>query len=73
MIAHCSDRLHYLTRSAPFRHAHLVDQDLSVDFSALTQPNDVVTVIASVPLTDNEIWTAMAPGEILMFRDGARQ
>jgi glutamine amidotransferase len=73
LIAHCSDRLHYLTRAAPFGRAHLVDQDIAIDFSALTQADDIVTVIASVPLTDNETWTAMAPGEILLFRDGIPQ
>ncbi|MBM4201696.1 MAG: class II glutamine amidotransferase [Gammaproteobacteria bacterium] len=73
MVAHCSDRLQYLTRAAPFSRAHLVDQDITVDFTALTQPDDIVTVIASVPLTDNETWTPMAPGDLLLFRDGAPQ
>ncbi|MCU0736076.1 MAG: class II glutamine amidotransferase [Methylotetracoccus sp.] len=70
MFAHCSDRLHYLTRQSPFREAHLIDQDMTVDFSAVTRPDDKVTVIASVPLTDNETWTAMHPGELLLFREG---
>lgn len=70
MFAHCSDRLHYLTRKSPFREAHLIDQDITVDFSALTRPDDKVTVIASVPLTDNEHWTAMHPGELLLFQEG---
>lgn len=70
MFAHCSDRLHYLTRCSPFREAHLIDQDITVDFSAVTRPDDKVTVIASLPLTDNETWTAMQPGELLLFRHG---
>lgn len=70
MFAHCSDRLHYLTRQSPFGQAHLIDQDISIDFSALTRPNDKVTVIASLPLTDNETWTAMRPGESLLFVEG---
>lgn len=70
MFAHCSDRLHYLTRKSPFRQAHLIDQDVTVDFSALTGPDDKVTVIASAPLTDNENWTAMQPGELLLFQNG---
>lgn len=57
MLAHCSTRLYYLTRQAPFATAHLVDDDLSVDFSELTTSNDRVTVIATQPLTDNESWT----------------
>lgn len=69
--AHCSTDLHYLTRRAPFGRAHLIDQDLSVDFNELTTPRDIVTIIATLPLTDNETWTRMAPGELAMFRDGS--
>lgn len=31
-----------------------------------------VTVIATKPLSDDERWTALAPGEIAVFRDGKR-
>ena len=48
-----------------------MDEDYSVDFSQLTTPADRVAVIATVPLTDNEAWTTMRPGELLLFRDGA--
>ncbi|MBV8465856.1 MAG: class II glutamine amidotransferase, partial [Burkholderiales bacterium] len=41
-----------------------------VDFSAVTTPADCVAVIATMPLTDNEAWTAMQAGELLIFRDG---
>jgi glutamine amidotransferase len=71
LIAHCAKRLAYLVRKAPFTKAHLVDEDYAVDFSQVTQPAERVAVIATVPLTDNEVWTAMKPGELLMFRDGA--
>jgi predicted glutamine amidotransferase len=43
-----------------------------VDFSEVTTPDDRVAVIATVPLTDNETWTPLAPGELLMFRHGER-
>jgi glutamine amidotransferase len=70
MFAHCSDRLYYLTRKSPFGHAHLIDQDVTVDFTALTRADDKVSVIASLPLTDNETWTAMRPGQLLLFQEG---
>ncbi len=70
LFAHCSTKLSTITRRAPFGAAHLVDRDVTVDFSGVTTPNDVVTVIATEPLTDNEQWNALRPGEILMFRDG---
>lgn len=71
LFARCATRLAYLIRQAPFATAHLVDEDYSVDFSEVTTAQDRVAVIATVPLTDNETWTPIAPGELLMFRDGA--
>jgi glutamine amidotransferase len=59
-------------RQAPFTTAHLVDEDIEVDFSQVTTPNDRVAVIATAPLTDNERWTALASGELAVFRDGLR-
>lgn len=70
LITHCSTRLHYIVRQAPFPEAHLVDEDMSVDFAQVTTPNDRVAVIATMPLTDNECWTAMQPGEMILFQDG---
>lgn len=70
LITHCSNNLHYLVRQAPFGDAHLIDEDITMDFSQVTGQNDKVAVIASFPLTDNEVWTAMSPGELLMFREG---
>ncbi len=72
LFAHCSDRLAYLVREAPFTTAHLVDEDLSVDFSEVTTPEDRVAVIATVPLTDDEHWTALRPGELAVFHHGQR-
>ncbi|EEG06834.1 class II glutamine amidotransferase [Pseudogulbenkiania ferrooxidans] len=71
LFAHCSTKLHYIVRQAPFPTAHLVDDDVTVDFSTVTTPRDRVAVIATVPLTDNEHWTALAPGQLTLFRDGA--
>ena len=70
LFAHCADTLCYLVRRAPFAEAHLIDQDVTVDFSRVTTPNDRVAVIATLPLTDNETWTTMKPRELLVFRHG---
>lgn len=70
LYAHCSTNLHFIARKAPFSRAHLVDQDITVDFSEVTTPDDRVTVIATLPLTDNETWTKLAPGQLVLFRDG---
>uniref|UniRef100_UPI0019533A67 class II glutamine amidotransferase n=1 Tax=Serratia marcescens TaxID=615 RepID=UPI0019533A67 len=45
----------------------LLDQDVEIDFSSQTTPNDVVTVIATQPLTGNETWQKIMPGEWRLF------
>jgi predicted glutamine amidotransferase len=72
LFAHAATRLHAVARRAPFRAAHLVDEDVTVDFAAHTGPDDRVVVIATAPLTDNEPWEELPRGELAVFRDGAR-
>jgi len=71
LFAHCASRLAYVIRHAPFRVAHLTDEDVSVDFSEVTAPGDRVAVIATAPLTDNECWNIVEPGSLLCFRLGS--
>jgi glutamine amidotransferase len=68
--AHASTRLHWLQREHPFRSATLADEDMSVDFSALTTPTDRVAIVATEPLTEGEAWRTFAPGELRVFADG---
>lgn len=70
LIAHGSTRLYHLTRQWPFTQAHLVDADVSVNFADVTTPDDCVSVIATLPLTDNEQWQAFATGELIQFVEG---
>ena len=42
-----------------------------VDFAKETTPRDIVTVIATKPLTDNETWNVMQRGSLAIFRDGS--
>lgn len=71
MLAYCSTKLQWLTRRAPFGPAHLTDAEVSIDFAGETTPNDVVTIIATEPLTEDEPWTPMSAGEMVLFIDGA--
>ncbi len=73
LFAHCSTHLHYIVRQYPFDTAKLSDEDVSVDFSQVTTPNDRVAVIVTQPLTTNEQWTAFVPGEMKCFVDGLPQ
>lgn len=72
LFAHRSTELHYLIRQAPFAVAHLKDEDLTVDFAEVTTPDDRVALIATLPLTDNEVWTPLPTERVVMFSDGVR-
>ena len=65
-----SPGLHWLERKHPFGAAVLADEDLSVDFSPLTTPDDRVAIVATEPLTAGEPWAALAPGELKVFCRG---
>jgi glutamine amidotransferase len=69
--AYCSTHLHYLVREHPFRTARLQDEDVSVDFSQHTTPEDRVAVVATEPLTRDEPWRPIAPGGLMVFVAGA--
>ncbi len=62
--------LYWITRRAPFGKATLIDEDVTINFQEETTPNDVVSVIATQPLTDNEDWHRMKPGEYGIFHFG---
>ena len=68
--AHCSTQLHYVVREHPFGAPVLADKDLMVDFAPHTGPGDRVAIVATQPLTRNEDWQAMAPGQLLAFAGG---
>ena len=70
LFSFCSSKLAHITRRAPFGPAQLKDAELKVDFQAETTPDDVVTVIATEPLTDNEQWSLYQPGEWRLWRRG---
>jgi predicted glutamine amidotransferase len=70
LFARCATRLSFIVRQAPFGPAHLVDEDVTVDFGACTGPGDRVAVIATEPLTTDEAWTAVEPGRLVVFRAG---
>ncbi len=70
VLAYCSNNLTWITRRAPFGKATLIDSDWIIDFQQETTPTDVVTVVATRPLTQDERWQTMVPGEYVLFKDG---
>ncbi|MCZ2438681.1 MAG: class II glutamine amidotransferase [Burkholderiales bacterium] len=71
--AFATTKLCSLQRQHPFGAATLADEDLSVDFAALTRPSDRVTIVATEPLTTGEDWQTFAPGELRVFERGCQR
>lgn len=70
LFTYCSTKLAHITRRAPFGPATLRDADMTVDFQGETTANDIVTVITTEPLTDNEKWHTCTKGEWRLWKDG---
>jgi len=70
LYAYCTTKMSWISRRAPFGSATLVDTDLSVDFGQETTPSDVVTVVATSPLTDNEKWNPIVKNQLFTFLKG---
>jgi predicted glutamine amidotransferase len=71
LFAYCSTHLYYIVRQYPFTTAKLSDEDMSVDFSQVTTPNDRVAIIVTEPLTANEVWIPFEEASLKIFVDGA--
>jgi glutamine amidotransferase len=70
LFVHCSTKLHYIVRQYPFTMATLSDDEIAIDFAAVTTPQDRVAIIVTEPLTCNEHWSPFLPGELKVFIDG---
>ena len=70
--AHANTNLCYVERKHPFATATLSDEDVSVNFAEQTRPSDRVAVVVTAPLTLNEIWLPLPPGELAVFCEGQR-
>ncbi len=70
LYCYCGVKLSWITRRAPFGKATLIDTDWTVDFKDFTKPDDIVTVVATTPLTSDEVWHIMKPGEFTVFKHG---
>ncbi|MDW2022014.1 MULTISPECIES: class II glutamine amidotransferase [unclassified Vibrio] len=70
VMTYCTNHLYWITRRAPFGKAALLDEDVEINFQEETTPHDIVSVIATQPLTGNEAWQRMRPGEYGLFHLG---
>lgn len=71
LFARCATKLHYIVRKAPFRQATLADEEVTVNFADVTTPNDRVAVVATMPLTRDEVWTSGVANTMWIFRGGS--
>lgn len=62
--------LYYTIREPPFKLVRLSDCDISVDFSEMNHEDDRVAVVATYPLTNNEIWIQFEKGQLILFDEG---
>lgn len=69
--AHASTHLHYVLRQHPFNTVQLKDEEVTVDLSELNGPDDKLAIVVTQPLTTNENWIAMQPGEMRVFVEGS--
>jgi predicted glutamine amidotransferase len=70
LYAYCTKPLYFIERRAPFGKATLIDEDLQMDFSQVTTPDDRVVVIASAPLTRDETWSILPQKQLSVFCEG---
>jgi predicted glutamine amidotransferase len=70
LFTFCSTKLASITRRAPFGPACLSDVEVEIDFAAETTPKDVVSIIATEPLTNDEQWDIYERGEWKLWQEG---
>lgn len=70
LYAYSSKSLYWITRKAPFGKARLIDKEMTIDFNKVTSNKDIVTVIATQPLTDNESWHKIQKNTLYVFCKG---
>ena len=70
LFTFCSTKLASITRRAPFGPACLSDVEVEIDFSDETTPKDVVSIIATEPLTNDEQWDIYERGEWKLWHEG---
>lgn len=70
LFTFCTTKMASITRRAPFGPACLKDAEVTIDFAAETTPSDVVSIIATEPLTNDEQWDLYERGEWKLWQQG---
>lgn len=75
LLGYATTLLFYVTRQAPFGSATLIDnadstEKTTIDFAAVNDSDDVITIMATTPLTSDEEWQQLAIDECVIFAEG---
>ena len=70
LYAYCGTQLSWITRQAPFGKASLIDTNWTIDFNEHASEGDIVTVVATSPLTHDEEWHIMQHNTYVTFDKG---
>ena len=70
LLSYATTLLFYVTRQAPFGSATLIDADVTIDFAQVNDKDDIITVVATTPLTRDEHWQQLAIDECVIFAKG---
>ncbi|MBP6007013.1 MAG: class II glutamine amidotransferase [Rhodoferax sp.] len=68
--AHATTKLCYVLRAHPFNSVHLKDEDVVVNLASLNCPEDKLAIVVTEPLTTDEDWQPVSPGQLKVFVDG---
>ncbi len=70
LLSYATTLLFHVTRQAPFGSATLIDADVTIDFAQVNKSDDVITILATTPLTSDENWQQLAINECVIFAEG---
>lgn len=70
LYAYCSNKLHWVTRKPGVKEIHFIDTRKTIDLEEYMLKDDIMTIIASSPLTSNEDWHHMKKGDFQVFKNG---
>jgi len=70
LFTFCSTHLAYVEREYPFTQIEFIDTETLVDLSVHNDEDDRMIIVATHPLTRNEIWNVYHPGQSRLFNSG---
>lgn len=70
LYAYSDNNLCWVTRKYPFKETQFLNTKKTIDLGQYMLKDDVITIVASSPLTKNEEWNVMQKGDFQVFKHG---